>query len=781
MHNLQNSKKRLSQSPKNKSKAAIPKQPLQTITVFDKENLPNGFAPVPAEPVVTIPTDDTTNFTTDFSKFDAESRKKRRRESLGGRRVSFSNQIDVRHFYKSDDRSPVTTTIVAPPAVEMELPDPALQVPQTPSKDEDMDVSMSFSPVSEPVTQEIRQEDDTQSGLKTPNLSSIVGRLNLDDETQYHNITGIISKQLMQNTPHTPSLGKFALLEDDTTFIPRTKSFVDTSLDSSQIQESGNEEPAPAQEPADVDMEMTANYGSALQSQPQPSPSPARSRPQLYDDVTSEISLAQLIAQATSDDTTQFSVPFVRPSFSLSEDLENITQSIGLSKFTKLDEDTTYLPPMQQANQDDTGSFSTTENTDTIPSAVSDSAASTSNNITVEDFLAMCDVRFLDNMNVHRKNSFPVPNVPKSMRDILEFVAISLPDLDLSKFGCAQLNTFTQGITEAVKELESELNKNNPELFDALKSSPQLLSASKDRIKQLKEACKQETLSSWHEWRVKLASNLNERLVENVELLNSDLSRIQQYNESLKKLKHSIETDKHSFLDARNEAMIEADEETANITTEITLDTSESLAAKKELFSILSSLPNWKLKSLTANDISLQFDNKFTLHAIFETHEETGKKQFVSKSFGYMNGAKLDDAFTGLVEAANINSVVANLQTSADLKEVLAEISFRLGRVQNLMTEVKKLQQKFTVRWRKNSTTHLPAIEVEFSSSNKWEKFFLTFDVHYGYPSGELNWNIRVLFGEVDMEPLKKAIEDSDRCGRFNRLSNICHAVQALM
>lgn len=73
-HNIANSKKRLSQSPKNKSKSTTQKQPLQTITVFDKENLPNGFAPVPADPVITIPTDDTTNFTTDFSKFDSESR-----------------------------------------------------------------------------------------------------------------------------------------------------------------------------------------------------------------------------------------------------------------------------------------------------------------------------------------------------------------------------------------------------------------------------------------------------------------------------------------------------------------------------------------------------------------------------------------------------------------------------------------------------------------------------------------------------------------------------------
>ena len=114
---------------------------------------------------------------------------------------------------------------------------------------------------------------------------------------------------------------------------------------------------------------------------------------------------------------------------------------------------------------------------------------------------------------------------------------------------------------------------------------------------------------------------------------------------------------------------METDEETADI-AEATVDSAETLAEKKELFSILSGLPNWKLKSITANDITLQFDNKFTLHAIFENNEEHGKKNIVSKSFGYINGAKLDEPFAGLVEAANINSVVSNMQTSADLKEV---------------------------------------------------------------------------------------------------------------
>ena len=122
--------------------------------------------------------------------------------------------------------------------------------------------------------------------------------------------------------------------------------------------------------------------------------------------------------------------------------------------------------------------------------------------------------------------------------------------------------------------------------------------------------------------------------------------------------------------------------------------------------------------------------------------------------------------------------MLANLESLSQLREILNEISFRLGRVADLQKELAQLNRSFTVRCKKVTSEPGGQVEIEFPNMEKCSKFSMTFDVQYSYPCGPLPFTVKTLFGEVSQESIHKIVKNVP--ARFGRLTNICRAINQL-
>lgn len=98
-----------------------------------------------------------------------------------------------------------------------------------------------------------------------------------------------------------------------------------------------------------------------------------------------------------------------------------------------------------------------------------------------------------------------------------------------------------------------------------------------------------------------------------------------------------------------------------------------------------------------------------------------------------------------------------------------------MGRVKELRKELTRLERAYTIRHRKRDNNgHF--IEVEISNAASWSKFFVGFELHYGYPYGDLKFSFKNLFGNVTYDIVEQTIRGISP--GFGRLTKICAALK---
>lgn len=315
---------------------------------------------------------------------------KRGRRSSYGRRVSFSNTVDVRRFYPTSDSPPVASSAPSAPsssATASNPPSNPTPTVNTPSLNGLLSRTSyggyEEAPSSTPSLTEVidasYNNEDTTSIPNTPSLTRLLGRqsyMNVEDTT---------------NLSKTPSLTKLlgrqsygGTMEDN-----YTKDLKTPSLNGL--------------------LERQSYGGTELQIPPTPS--------------LQNLLLEEGYSIAEPRDSIQ-QLPSSNSAYDDGQTDMNITQTVGSILQTN----------DVNMEEDHTEDMNITQ---TIPNGIiqksSSDTSSSAENISCADFMYLADMRFLDDFSVHRKPSLGIVqnDEPKTLRDILEFTCLLLPELDI--------------------------------------------------------------------------------------------------------------------------------------------------------------------------------------------------------------------------------------------------------------------------------------------------------------------------------------------------------------
>lgn len=130
--------------------------------------------------------------------------------------------------------------------------------------------------------------------------------------------------------------------------------------------------------------------------------------------------------------------------------------------------------------------------------------------------------------------------------------------------------------------------------------------------------------------------------------------------------------------------------------------------------------------------------------------------------------------YAQLVNRSNINTLLEQLRSTEQLNEVLDQVTFQLGRIDDLMLELRRLSRKFTLR-RSNDKA---SVEVEISNLEAHSKFFVVFELSEQYPFGPLPFSFRNLFGNVTAQEVEETIASVHE--GYSRLTRVLQALKEL-
>jgi hypothetical protein len=200
-----------------------------------------------------------------------------------------------------------------------------------------------------------------------------------------------------------------------------------------------------------------------------------------------------------------------------------------------------------------------------------------------------------------------------------------------------------------------------------------------------------------------------------------------------------------------------------------------------DIFSILARLQSWTLKSLTARELVMELNNKMVLQLTFGGLTPNYRKSITLKSFTLIPGSQENEITQALIQSAGFESILNKLETTGELREALTEMSFRMGRILSLSNEIAKLKREFTVRLNKQSQNNNSVMDVEFSNMQTWRKFIVSFDLHYGYPFGDLPYKFKNLIGETQEAQVDEILSTPTCSSGFGRLTRVCKSLQTLL
>jgi hypothetical protein len=143
----------------------------------------------------------------------------------------------------------------------------------------------------------------------------------------------------------------------------------------------------------------------------------------------------------------------------------------------------------------------------------------------------------------------------------------------------------------------------------------------------------------------------------------------------------------------------------------------------------------------------------------------------------------MDGFVLGLVKGTNVPSLLQRLTSMEQLRAVLEEVTFRLGRVQLLLADlacVERLSPHVSVERRLVAGD--PAVRLVFSLLDRGARFALDFHgLHFGFPHAELRWTLSPgSFGPVDAASVSRLVAAHTAAPTHGLLSRLSRALLRL-
>ena len=165
----------------------------------------------------------------------------------------------------------------------------------------------------------------------------------------------------------------------------------------------------------------------------------------------------------------------------------------------------------------------------------------------MKQFLAISDIRFLEDMSVNRRDTLCVrPGANKSQDcDLGEAIALSttaLPELRVMQEACDILTTkITQSQAEVAKA-ESAAELNPPALFQELSrdTRSEVATVIRGKLKTLKQTCRKQAKLEWYEWFKSIVGQVLQEAQGEIDRLTKEesdlITRAGQYDDCEQKL-----------------------------------------------------------------------------------------------------------------------------------------------------------------------------------------------------------------------------------------------------
>lgn len=218
---------------------------------------------------------------------------------------------------------------------------------------------------------------------------------------------------------------------------------------------------------------------------------------------------------------------------------------------------------------------------------------------------------------------------------------------------------------------------------------------------------------------------------------------------------------------------------------------------KQDLFDILQGLGLWQLRSYGQCEVSFLFKARAPLRPHVLSLQLAPMQQTdpdlpraITKAWLAPEGAagadgrhqQMDSFVLGLVKGTNVQSLLQRLTCMGQLRAVLEEVTFRLGRVELLLADlacVERLSPHVSVERRLVAGD--PAVRLVFSLLDRGAKFALDFHgLHFGFPHSELRWTLSAGFGPVDDASISRLVAAHTAAPTHGLLSRLSRALLRL-
>jgi hypothetical protein len=157
---------------------------------------------------------------------------------------------------------------------------------------------------------------------------------------------------------------------------------------------------------------------------------------------------------------------------------------------------------------------------------------------TFAQFLAMADVRFLDDLSTNRRQTLMVRQpceTAESLEECRMLLATALPELTSLQAGCDEMANAIHITKKKNSEAERAANANPPALFARIASSADAAAGTELRaqLATLKRICRNEAKVGWYEWYGNVGGGMQQEAAKETEVLVDEAKqvkdRIEQY------------------------------------------------------------------------------------------------------------------------------------------------------------------------------------------------------------------------------------------------------------
>ncbi|KAK9461479.1 Spc7 kinetochore protein-domain-containing protein [Lipomyces oligophaga] len=196
---------------------------------------------------------------------------------------------------------------------------------------------------------------------------------------------------------------------------------------------------------------------------------------------------------------------------------------------------------------------------DEKPIAVNLSKAMPYSPISLNDFLKLISIQFLEGLNTTRRTTTviqpPATDVQLTLESMVLSKLLHCPLLELFEFSCRELRKNIEDGNENFDQLEDDLSENNPKIFRAYvgaSSRDQVAMAA--QFKVIKTYARLQAKRVWYEWRTKLLDGVMPSLNRNLSLIVQDSAKLTEETAKIKPSFSEIK-ERHDKLKAKLEQL----------------------------------------------------------------------------------------------------------------------------------------------------------------------------------------------------------------------------------